>query len=67
MCEQRERNDAAVRLRGRDKKTTFGKTGKTLMGKTAAMSYAVTSRETVLTVSAEVGFEIRFHFRVYRP
>ena len=27
MCEQRERNDAAVRLRGRDRKTTFRQTG----------------------------------------
>ena len=67
MREQRERNDAAVRLRGRDRKTTFGKTGKTPTGKAAEMSHTVTSRETVLTVSAEVGFEIRFHFRVYRP
>lgn len=29
----------------------------------AAMSQTVTSRETVLTVSAEVGFKSRFHFR----
>ena len=31
------------------------------------MSYAVTSRETVLTVSTPIGFESRFHFRGCRP
>ena len=58
-----KRSDAAVRLRGRDRKTTFRQTGKTPTGKTAEMSYAVTSRETVLTVSLPIGFESRFHFR----
>ena len=65
LCEQRERNNAAVRLRGRNRKTTFRQTGKTPTGKTAEMSYAVTSRETVLTVSIPIGFESRFHFRGY--
>ena len=62
-CVSRERNNAAVRLRGRNRKTTFRQTGKTPTGKTAEMSYAVTSRETVLTVSLPIGFESRFHFR----
>ena len=31
------------------------------------MSHTVTSRETVLTVSAFIGFESRFHFRDFRP
>ena len=55
--------NTAVRLRGRNRKTTFRQTGKTPTGKTAEMSYAVTSRETVLTVSLPIGFESRFHFR----
>ena len=63
LCEQRERNNAAVRLRGRNRKTTFRQTGKTLTRKTAEMSYTATSRETVLTVSVPIGFESRFHFR----
>ncbi len=51
-----------VRLRGRDRKTTFRQTGKTPTEKAAEMSYAVTSRETVLTVSASIGFESRLFF-----
>ena len=47
-----EHSNAAVRLRGRDRKTTFRQTGKTPAEKAAEMSYTVTSRETVLTVSA---------------
>ena len=63
LCEQRERNNAAVRLRGRNRKTTFRQTGKTPTGKTAEMSYVVTSRETVLTVSAQIDSVCRFIFR----
>ena len=62
LFDRSEHSNAAVRLRGRDRKTTFRQTGKTPTGKTAEMSYAVTSRETVLTVSAFIGFESRLFF-----
>ena len=44
-------SNAAVRLWGRNRKTTFRQTGKTPTKRTAEMSHTVTSRETVLTVS----------------
>ena len=67
LFDRSEHSNAAVRLRGRDRKTTFRQTGKTSAEKAAEMSYTVTSRETVLTVSAFIGYESRFHFREVSP
>ncbi len=39
-----------------------GRPAKTAMGKTAEMSYTVTSRETVLTVSTRIGSKCRLLF-----